>query len=542
MWDPGCLNQSGLFCVTIAMAWQGVALAGSPPAVDAGPTPATMLAIPQEELRDSLYVIRDRALLVNLSLAKTPEDWLKIPGVKGAWKKSPGIRGKTVLADVDGDGKYELYGEGGNATPGHTMFWCREADGTLRWETPVIATTHDNNGVQCEDLDGDGKFEVVTLGNTLTLLDAATGKILLERNIYNDFVPPKHQAKQKNEFRLDHPYRIGHCTDKSKWNIIVANGFAPDGKQGSLNYPEGGVQIICYHPNGEIAWRYQHVDKRYWGGGHEIRVHDLDGDGLEEVIYSANGGLVCVNHDGAERWRFDGRPRPMHSDWICIADVNDDGALEIVVQMNGPSGHFFVLDANTGQVVREIPVVPHSEVQNFITGKFRPELPGRQLAVTTINQAMLRLVDLNTGKYLTFPFGTAEGNPTLRVWNDLDMYNCAAHDANGDGVEEIFTFTTPKASQLVRAGKKEIQPDTAQALTVGVAAFRGDGELLQYWNFYTPTKDGISWGVSQWEMRQFLNPARRYDVDGNGIEEAYIETAPWIILTEIADLESLSSR
>ncbi|WP_437202897.1 FG-GAP repeat domain-containing protein [Planctomicrobium sp. SH664] len=496
------------------------------------------MAIPRSELCDSLYVIRDRALLVNLDKAKTPQDWLRVPGVKAAWKKSPAIRGKTVLADADGDGIYELYGEGGDAAPGHSMFWCRDADGTVRWQTPVPASTHDNNGVQCEDLDGNGTFEVVSVGNSLTFLDAATGKILSQRNIYDDFIEPRHQKGRLQKFRLDNPYRIGHCTDKNKWNVVIANGYAPNGKQGGSYYPTGGVQVMCYDAQGEIVWHYKHAGENYSGGGHEIRLHDLDGDGLEEVIHSSNGGLVCLNHDGEERWRLEGRgPTPQHSDWICIDDVNDDGNLEVVVQMNGAKGQFFVLDADTGKVIREVPVVPASEVQNFVTGKFRPNLKGRQLAITTINMSILRLLDLTTGEYLRFPIGAPE-DPTLRVWNGLDMYNCAAHDANGDGVPEIFTYTTPKAGQLARKGRLELQPDTAQALTIGVAAYRGDGELLQYWNFYTPTETGIQWGVSQWEMRQFVNPVRRYDIDKNGIEEAYIETAPWIILVEIVDLES----
>jgi hypothetical protein len=182
------------------------------------------------------------------------------------------------------------------------------------------------------------------------------------------------------------------------------------------------------------------------------------------------------------------------------------------------------------------PVQPITEVQNLAAGRYRPEPGGMQIALSTINACMLRLLDGKTGKFLEWSASAAEW-PTILRWNYLDMYNCTAHDANGDGVDEIFTFNTPKRGQLVRVGKDEITPDASRALDTGVAAFKGDGTLLQYWTFYRPTERGIEWGGRQWDMRQFKSPPRKFDVDRNGIEEAYIETADWILLVEIANLK-----
>jgi hypothetical protein len=505
-------------------------------AIDAGPSPEVMEQISVDELKNHPYVIRDKALLINLSAAKTPGDWLKIPGVKGAWRKTPGQRGKTVLQDADGDGVMELYGEGGSKDPSRSLFWRHDANGAARWETPIHRGSEDNNGVQCEDLDLDGDYEAVCLGSYLTVMDAEGGDIVAQRCIFHDMVGSADVSPEESTLRFDHPYRLAHCTDKKKYNIVVGNGYSPDGqaKKGKhLTYAIGGVQVVCYNPDGKIAWHYKHAGKGYEGGGHELRVHDLDGDGFDEVIYSANGGLVCINHDGSERWRHDGWG--MHSDWIEIDDVTGDGKLDMVVQQGGPAGHFYILDASVGQVLRKIPNQPKCEVQNFAAASYRPELKGKQLALTTIGEATLRLIDLATGEYLTFPVGAAEA-PTIRRWNDLDMYNCASHDADGDGVEEVFTYTTPKPYQLERVGKVALPKDAAKALTVGVAAFRGDGSLAQYWNFYSPRDSGVVWGVHHWEMRQFVAPERKFDIDDNGIEEAYIETEPWVLLVEIADL------
>jgi hypothetical protein len=515
-------------------------------ASEPGVTPADIAAIPRQELADSLYVVRGRALLINLAKARTPDDWLRIPGIKGAWSKSPLKRGMTTLADADGDGRYELYGEGGEAGPGQCMFWCREADGTVRWKTAIHESGPDNNGVHCADIDGDGKHEVVSVGNYLQILDAATGAVKLKRFIFADFYGKSGADVKGDEVRFDYPYRLARCSDKKQFDIVIANGWSPTGPQplvrasdGKPDSPKGGVQIIAYRTDGTIAWHYKHEGKGYRGGGHEFRAHDLDGDGLDEIIHSANGGLIVLNHDGTERWRKDGLGE--HSDWIPIADINGDGRLDIVVQQGGAKGFIYILDAQTGHEHSRTPDVLQSQIQNLATGRFRPELPGRQIALTTINGHVLRLLDGRSGELLTWPVGAAE-HPTLFRWNGLDMYNCAAHDADGDGVDEIFTWSTPKGGQLVRVGREEITTDASKALFVGVAAFKGDGTLRQYWNCYTPTADGIEWGAHQWDMRQFHSPPRRWDVDRNSIEEAYVETEQWIFLTEIADLSKAGAR
>jgi hypothetical protein len=469
----------------IALPLLAAALQAGPP--ETGITRADIAAIPAKELRESLFVVRGKALLVNLEKAATPADWLQVPGVKGAWKKSGMLRGMCVLEDADRRGKLELYGATVPDAEGQAFLVRQEADGTVRWRAPMEALGPDNNGIHCEDLDNDGRREVVTVGNYLQIFDAATGRRTLKKMIFADFHGGKADELKGDELRFDYPYRLARCTSKKTWNIVVAGGYDPD----------------------------------------------LDGDGFDEIIHSANGGLVVLNRDGSERWRKDNLGE--HSDWIPIADVNGDGRLEIVVQQGGAKGFIYIFDALTGEERSRTPDSLMSQVQNLAAGRYRPELPGRQIALTTINSGVLRLLDGRNGKLLDWPVGAAE-DPTLLRWNGLDMYNGIAHDADGDGKDEIFTYSTPKGGQLLRVNKQEVTPDASKALDIGVAAFSGDGTHRQYWNFYTPTESGINWGIPQWDMRQFKSPPRRFDIDGNGIEEAYIETEPWIVLVEIADL------
>jgi hypothetical protein len=272
---------------------------------------------------------------------------------------------------------------------------------------------------------------------------------------------------------------------------VIAGGYDPNrphrlvrASDGRPDSPKGGIQIIALEPDGSVAWHYRHAGDGYRGGGHEFRAFDLDGDGWDEIIHSANGGLVVLNRDGTERWRKDDLGE--HSDWIPIADVTGDGRLDIVVQQGGAKGYVYIYDALTGREQSRTPDALLSQIQNLAAGRFRPQRSGLQVALTTINGCALRLLDGPTGELLPWPVGAAE-HPTLRRWNGLDMYNCAAHDADGDGQDEIFTYSTPKGGQLLRVGKTELTDDAGRALDVGVAAYEGDGTLRRYWNFYRAT-------------------------------------------------------
>ena len=115
--------------------------------------------------------------MINLSLTKTSADWLKVPGIKGAWK-NVGSYGKVVLQDIDHDGQWELYGTAGGTSGNRKPFSCRLANGELAWTTPDVGCAHDNNGVWVEDIDGDGKYEAVDVGCYISVLDAAGVKIV----------------------------------------------------------------------------------------------------------------------------------------------------------------------------------------------------------------------------------------------------------------------------------------------------------------------------------------------------------------------------
>lgn len=495
--------------------------------------------ISRAELDESLFVQRGPALFVNLARATTPDAWRQVPGVKGAWSKSGLKRGMTVLQDADGDGVLELYGEAVPDESGQSRFLCREADGTVRWQSPMDPSGPDNNGVHCEDLNGDGRREVVSVGNYLQLFDAATGRRTLRKFIFADFHGSPSAELRGDELRFDYPYRLAHCTSKDRLNVVVAGGYDPNkphrlvrASDGRPDSPKGGIQIVAYEPDGTVAWHYRHAGTGYRGGGHEFRAFDLDGDGWDEIIHSANGGLVVLNRDGTERWRKDDLGE--HSDWIPIVDVTGDGRLDIVVQQGGAKGYVYIFDALTGDEHSRTADLLLSQIQNLAAGRFRPERAGLQIALTTINGGVLRLLDGPTGELLPWPIGAAE-QPTYRRWNGLDMYNATAVDADGDGVDEIITYSTPKGGQLLRVGKEEITADAAKAFDVGMAAFAGDGALRRYWNFYRPTESGVLWGIEQCDMRLFASPPRRFDVDGNGVAEIYLESEPWIVLVELAD-------
>jgi hypothetical protein len=378
-------------------------------------------------------------------------------------------------------------------------------------------------------LDGDGVKELVIVGDLLCVYNAKTGQEKWKRNILDkDFwhgkrFPDQPLTIKGNQIQFTYPWRVGHCTDKGKYDVVVADCCRS-------GYPVGssqGAQAVCYRADGTVAWRYQLDEPDYVGTvGHEIAVIDLDADGFDETILSEMGGVICLNADGSVRFRHDVGG---HSDWIAADDFDGDGVLEVVVQQPGCGakiGPFYFMDGATGDLQRVAPNKPPTHTQGFAFGRFFKVTLKKQLALSAASndERYLRMID-ERGRYVRFQRNADPSDRSLLRLMRMSCYSAEARDFDGDGLDELLTMTTPKA------GGGYLGDDSADR--VGMAVFRGDGDLLFYWNFYRSTEKGRYWGFGHWDGMRYAWPRWNFDRDGDGRSEILLETPEWYLILEV---------
>jgi hypothetical protein len=112
-----------------------------------------------------------------------------------------------------------------------------------------------------------------------------------------------------------------------------------------------------------------------FGSGHTPQLFDVDGDGVSEILL----GRTTCRADGSILWEIDPEqfsPSQIdHVDSLAVADVNEDGRLEVAVG-NAAS----VFDALSGQLLWQRPdLVTHG--QQLRVARIRDDVPGLQILV-----------------------------------------------------------------------------------------------------------------------------------------------------------------
>ena len=200
------------------------------------------------------------------------------------WKivrMDPDYAGMWVVAgDVDNDGEVEFV-SAMNHNEGDVHYTAtavaHKLDGTIlwRWGDPAKGRKklHHDVALQIHDWDGDGRSEVVLLGDQeLVELDGTTGKE--KRRL-----PIEEQASDCLIF-CDLTGR-GRPTDfltKTRYSTIWA-----------------------YDREGKLLWK-SHLPGGY-RTAHQARPMDIDGDGLDEIM----AGYALLNSDGSVRWVYESK-------------------------------------------------------------------------------------------------------------------------------------------------------------------------------------------------------------------------------------------
>jgi hypothetical protein len=354
------------------------------------------------------------------------------PGFK-LWRKfeTPGFGvGRAVrFGDLDGDVRPDAVLAQNLPrvrADAYDMISCLTAitlEGRVLWQIGAPSPDHglltNDLPVQIHDIDGDGRNEVIFIKDfRIQVVDGATGKLK-----YQAWAPPA--GATENAFDRTHGDSLafanvsGNATPR---DLIVKDRYST---------------FWVFDSNLKLLWSAECKT------GHYPFPYDLDGDGRDEIFI----GYSMYSHDGRRLWTLD-KQLSDHADGIAVGKWTADPAAPAREIIGASDEGFLILDTE-GRILQHIRL---GHAQSPAVGKFRPDLPGLQIAIVNFwnNPGIVTILDME-GNTLAKVEPLHIGSPLLPV-------NWA-----GDGQELIFLNADPKEGGLLDGWGRR------------VAMFPGDG-------------------------------------------------------------------
>ena len=265
----------------------------------------------------------------------------------------------VTIADIDQDGRPEILAAPSRG-PATYHVWDHEGRTLAHVQAPGTAiVSGTQTRVTVVDLDLDGDVEIV-VGNAAW---SHRGELLWSRQ--DGFIHSKSQNFPVVANLDDDPYpelirvRGGASGNLVAWNHDGTNLWEETRPAGFNDAPitvadvdaDGYADILFTNPN--AADLFEVIDGRdgsvKWSKSVTTRsigatVFDLDRDGFVEVIFVDESARVHVwdGRDGTEKLVFEtGKPRPAAFTVPVFADIDSDGAAELIL----PGGGSFGIDA-----------------------------------------------------------------------------------------------------------------------------------------------------------------------------------------------------
>ncbi len=351
---------------------------------------------------------------------------------------------RMLLGDVTGDGRLEMVMMQGDrmdndAYIGHevnclTVYDC---DGNMLWQIgdpSKGASTGSDIPAQVYDIDQDRQNEVLAcMGGKLRIFNGADGM---------------------EESSFTYPDRDAHDC------IIIAN-LAGNKKPQDIVLKDRYDRIWAMDRTGKQLWSYK------GNTGHYPWPFDFDKDGREEIIC----GFDFLTPDGKKQWSMN---QGGHADCIWVGDIDQDSSNGTEIAVGGDDVTVY---RQNGELMwrNDKPVEP----QNIAIGDFLPDLPGLEIGGqdridrgSPGSEAIFMLSSTGETTFYKTRSGwgsiaymchgwDGHGSDHLMIWRGPEgpaLFNGSvekeasfnegymmAGDMNGDGRDEIITFTESKA-------------------------------------------------------------------------------------------------
>ncbi|MFA5144191.1 MAG: S8 family serine peptidase [Candidatus Omnitrophota bacterium] len=203
-------------------------------------------------------------------------------------------------------------------------------------------------------------------------------------------------------------------------------------------------RIYCITANGEKRWEYS-------TGQTDCAspvMADLDGNGSKEIILCAGSDIHCLNKDGQLVWKhtvgLDGSLFLLPT----VADVNDDGKLEIIVSVSTVNGNgIYCINKDGGLVWQQQTIAPCSpSVAADLDGDGKIEI-----IVGSMSRKLYCLANDGSVRWVYDPY------PDQKLTHiEESVSDCpAVADLDGDGSLEIITSVQGSLYCLNKDGSKK---------------------------------------------------------------------------------------
>jgi thermitase len=289
-------------------------------------------SIDDPETREGkLYVFKSDGSVLDGWPVQSPVSY---PGVT----MIPGFRGTPVLEDMDGDGRYEVI-----ATSSNEVFIYR-ADGTILSGWPQQSALIRFSDIDSPfspavaDVDGDGQKEIFAVDiNGIVYAWHSDGQPVQGWPVSTEL--------QQGYWSASNPVLIGNVTGDKFPEVIVLT--------------LGDAKIYVFSRNGQlIAGWPKEIPTGYIGN---LSLADLDGDGVAEILTTCDIGKVYIfkgNGDLFPGWPqtvasgiVSNRPEMMASP--VVADIDGDHKPEVLI--GDDLGYLNAWHSN-GEVVKGFPI------------------------------------------------------------------------------------------------------------------------------------------------------------------------------------------